>query len=911
MLLASMAALAQRMPSRMYVGEATAPVSLRMPDAPKSYVEIAPSAADLADAAARAPGFNRNKGERVGSVFNSPVAAKMRQWQTTRDQGFVTHIVVTSRGALGIRAQLTLPAGMTNGEVRVAERQDGAAESVPLSAAKDGLLWTPFTEGDTQIVEIFTRQRGLDAQVGVAQIVHFEKSLLTAGGAPGTPSVNTAAGACTVDVACTANNSALDLAMSHRRMSVMRLSFISGSGSFLCTGTIINTQAFPAPYLLTANHCIANASEAASLSTLWFYYSATCGGSNPAPIQIGGGAQIAFTNRMVDSTLLRMNLQPPSGSEYSGWNAALINYGDAVVSMSHPTGDVMKFATGSLSDPGEPGRQFGIQGFPYDMYGVLFDRGIIQGGSSGSGIFSLAGGSLELRGVLSGSTVDNSSTGMSCTDTNEHALYGRFEVLYPEIKSILDNASFPVDDAPNQPSAASPQIPLGGSVAGSISYAGDLDVFKVVLPQAGQLTVGSTGSYDTVGTLLQSSGSCIKDSSGECDDNTSNDDGSGNAITNNNFRIDNISLPAGTYYVMVGHFDPAGTTPNGYQVYAKFVPNAAPSIPLSRRGIDLDGNGKAAIVLRNGSNTQLQAGRLVGGQMVFSSLADPGPSFRLIGIADFNGDGKSDLAVQEIASDAVFGVVSIWPNFSQAAAITLRTVKKAWLVQAVGDLDGDGFGDMAFRFTGDDGVPDDTGVSYIWFTNGTAVTQVRKRGGAPLGWTLLGAADLNGDGAADMIYISPANQVRSLMATQNRTCANLAAGTIPDGFTALKLADFTGNNRGDILLRNTATGAVQWMMLDASSVILPAPSGNPDDSNASCTSSSATVSARFVAVSALTDPTWQFYAAGDFDGDGLTDIIWRQANGTLTMWSPVRGVSGAVTIANVGTAQPGYTVFQP
>ena len=73
------------------------------------------------------------------------------------------------------------------------------------------------------------------------------------------------------------------------------------------------------------------------------------------------------------------------------------------------------------------------------------------------------------------------------------------------------------------------------------------------------------------------------------------------------------------------------------------------------------------------------------------------------------------------------------------------------------DLDGDGSGDLVWRYR----TPgtDDSGVSYVWFTDGNNVSQVRKRGGAPLDWALLGARDVNGDGAADMIYLSADNRV--------------------------------------------------------------------------------------------------------------------------------------------------------
>lgn len=182
---------------------------------------------------------------------------------------------------------------------------------------------------------------------------------------------------------------------------------------------------------------------------------------------------------------------------------------------------------------------------------------------------------------------------------------------------------------------------------------------------------------------------------------------------------------------------------------------AAP-LPLSMRGgIDIDGLGKSVLLVRSAA-AQMQAGRLVNNQFQFSALPDPGPNFRLVAVADFDGNGKSDLAYQDMTQLGEFGDVRVKPNFAAVGDYPLRTVKRAWIVQAVGDLDGDGFGDMAFRFTGDDGIPNDTGVSYVWFQKAAGnYDMFRKRGGAPLSWTLLGAADLNSDGAADMIYISP------------------------------------------------------------------------------------------------------------------------------------------------------------
>src|SRR6266481_1201300 len=112
-----------------------------------------------------------------------------------------------------------------------------------------------------------------------------------------------------------------------------------------------------------------------------------------------------------------------------------------------------------------------------------------------------------------------------------------------------------------------------------------------------------------------------------------------------------------------------------------FAANAQPALS-KRGGIDIDGSGKSVLLVRSNSeslsgSSGMQVGRLVANQFQFTTLGDPGPAFRLLGVSDWNGNGKSDLFFQN-TTQGTFGDVVAWSDFQQGGATVLRQVKPVW-----------------------------------------------------------------------------------------------------------------------------------------------------------------------------------------------------------------------------------------
>ncbi|MEW6218684.1 MAG: fibronectin type III domain-containing protein [Thermodesulfobacteriota bacterium] len=114
------------------------------------------------------------------------------------------------------------------------------------------------------------------------------------------------------------------------------------------------------------------------------------------------------------------------------------------------------------------------------------------------------------------------------------------------------------DDHGNTCSQAT-TVAAGDTVAGSIETAGDTDVFRIELPGPGTLTVASTGSTDTFGTLQDAS----------CADMATDDDSGAGT----NFQLQRAFPARATVHVAVRHYSSQRT--GAYFLQVTFAPQAA------------------------------------------------------------------------------------------------------------------------------------------------------------------------------------------------------------------------------------------------------------------------------------------------------------------------------------------------
>jgi hypothetical protein len=339
-----------------------------------------------------------------------------------------------------------------------------------------------------------------------------------------------------------------------------------------------------------------------------------------------------------------------------------------------------------------------------------------------------------------------------------------------------------------------------------------------------------------------------------------------------------------TYACRVVAYNAGGASPASDAVTIT-LPDAAPAW----RPTTVDINGDAAPDVLVSGNGNVLRGSFDGHRLNFVPLAFLSNNIRVLGAGDFNGEHRADVLFRDLAT----GDVKLWradavnpPKGSGETGTErfVRNVKDGWSVEAIADIDGDGRNDIVWRYV----TPNtpDSGVVYVWYMADNVVTEVRSRGGAPLTWDLVGAADLNGDGMAELVWVSPANEIRSLTAKSQKAFVNEKIGTVPSGFKLMRAADFNGDGKADFLFGDTNGNLRLWTMnglTRQAEIQLPA-----------------------------ADPTWELYAIVDLNGDGAMDIVWKQPDGRLQAWfMNTQNLAAPIMLNYAGDAPQGTQSVNP
>src|SRR6266850_403578 len=290
--------------------------------------------------------------------------------------------------------------------------------------------------------------------------------------------------------------------------------------------------------------------------------------------------------------------------------------------------------------------------------------------------------------------------------------------------------------------------------------------------------------------------------------------------------------------------------------------NASPVVTMTCSASPLTGSSAAL--------TPTQEAQLLSGQWYINihTGANPGGEIRgqVVRVAyDFDGDGRADVFWR----NSTTGENYLYPMNGTAILAGegyVRTVAdSSWKIIGYGDFNGDGRADILWR-------NNTSGQNYVYVMNGTSIaSEGYFRTVADLNWHVVWAGDFNGDGKADILWqndVTGENYIYFMDGTTIlpgegfiRTVADLNWGVHA-------LGDFDGDGRTDIFWRNRTTGE-NYIYPMAGLAIKPTEGY----------------------VRTVADPNWQVVAFGDYNGDGRTDLIWRNSSTGENYLYPMDGTT--------------------
>ena len=228
--------------------------------------------------------------------------------------------------------------------------------------------------------------------------------------------------------------------------------------------------------------------------------------------------------------------------------------------------------------------------------------------------------------------------------------------------------------------------------------------------------------------------------------------------------------------------------------------------------------------------------------------------WNVVGVEDFNGDGKSDILRQHDSGLVIGDLSDGWGNF---APQVLNMVGSGWAIKGSGDFDGDGVGDV---LVANPQASATIGLLGYW-KSGTAWTLID---GYSPEWSMISTGDFNNDGQTDMLW---RNEFTGLDgSTYNAYCTWLVGETVnwrivsstrPEDWDFLCSGDFNADGANDIAMINSNGAVGIWEIQDG-------------------------YLAGWNVLSIVDQTLFDLAGVGDFNGDGTDDIAWCNTETGLT-----------------------------
>ena len=258
-------------------------------------------------------------------------------WENLDDGSRLWRLRLSSSGALSLNLGLEL-FNLPKDAAFWVHAPDGSRVQGPYTTQNRnalGGLWTAIVLGDELVAEL-RLPKDAEAHLRIASVNHGYRFF-------GEREAEYAEkrGSCNINVVCPQGDPWREQIRSVARYTV---SCNSGAATCLCTGQLVNNTAEDlTPYLLTAQHCVEQASDAPTLVAYWNYQSPECddiAGGNLSQNQ-SGSTFIASSEYEIGSDFSLVELdeepQPSYNVYYLGWDARE-QIPDATTTIHHPSG---------------------------------------------------------------------------------------------------------------------------------------------------------------------------------------------------------------------------------------------------------------------------------------------------------------------------------------------------------------------------------------------------------------------------------------------------------------------------------------------------------------------------------------------------------------------------------------------